>query len=185
MPLSVETVDLDAERERLRAEMEETAEEQAEWATGDHSNGSIEYVQQLQSRGTTLQEYRAILEKAQNGDLEDLPAFESVTLAGLSPGDVNRAEDFADDNPDVRFRDAFVAIGTHDAPWLAHDPESVRDDDYEATVLNIVDDVPLPLVRWAEEYIGELSHLGGEMGNEYTKLLLEKAAAMAEADGNG
>lgn len=179
MPLQTETVDLDAERERLHAEMEETAQEQAEWATGDGSN--VEYVQQLQSRGTTLQEYRKILAWA-----TESWGVESVTVAGLSPGDINRAEDFTDDNDGVRFRDAFVAIGTHDAPYVAHDPEAVRADEYEQTVMNIVDDVPLPFVRWAEEKIGELSHLGGEMGNEYTRLLLEKAAAQTTGDdGNG
>lgn len=183
MPLQVKEIEFEAERERLREEMEDTAEEQAEWATGDGTNA--EYLQQLQARGTTLQEYRRTLGKAIEGELEPLPAFDGVTLAGLSPGDINRAEDFADEHDNVRFRDAFVAIGTHDAPYLRHDPEGVTAEEYAATVGEIVDSVPLPFIRWAEERISDFSHLGGEMGNEYTRLLLENVASKMGDGENG
>jgi len=163
MPLQTETINLSDERDRLREEMEEVAEEQADWGF-DTDQG-----QRLLQRGNELQTFISILEHV--GEEWDV---DSVTLAGLSPGEVNRVSDFADAHEGVQERDPWVAVGTHDAPYVDHDPTAITEDGFEQTVMNIVDDVPLAYVRWAEARINELSHLGDGLGNGYLDLVLEK-----------
>ena len=176
MPLETKRIDFADERDRIKAEMEDTAEEQVEWATSDGSNA--DYLRQLQARGTRLNDYREILAWAQEAWDVD-----GITIAGLNVGEMNRVEDFIQDNQGVRERDAFVAIGTHEAPYVAHDPDAITDEAYAETVGNVVDNVPMPFVQWAEERVGDLSHLESDMGNEYTKLLL--AERQAATDGSG
>lgn len=171
MPLRTEIVDFAEEREQLREEMVEYAEEQANY---DGENESR--VQQLMSRGNQLDRYATVLRKIEDGEIEGLPAFDSVTLAGLSPGEINRVEDTTDANQGVRERDAWVAIGTHDEsiPYVQHDPENVDQAAYEESVTYLVSNVPLPYIRWAEERISDLSHLGADEGNGYLQLVQEK-----------
>lgn len=174
MPLQTNTVDLEAEAERLRAEMAEVAEEQAEW------DGNDQQAQQLMARGNQLDRYAAILDAIRRGEVETVDAFDSVTVAGLSPGEINRVEDTVEANDGVRERDAWVAIGLRDAPFVEHDPDAITQEEFEDTVANIVSDVPLPFVRWAEEQISELSHLGADEGNGYLALVREKQAEQSQ-----
>jgi len=165
MPLQTKTFEFDAERERLRDEMNDVAEQQADWDF-DTDQG-----QRLLSRGNELQTFINIL-----GVVDDQWDVDSVELAGLSPGEVNRVADFAESNDGVQERDPWVAVGTHSAPYLEHDPENIRPGDFEATVGVIVDDVPLAYLRWAQSQINELSHLDDGLGNGYLDLVLEKRA---------
>lgn len=171
-----ETIDFGAERERLRAEMEETAEEQAEIALEDETGVAGDYLAQLQQRGTALDSYQRVLS---NGQID----AESVTLRELTYGDSRFLQDFLDDHDGVHYTPAFIALGTVDGPYLRHDPESAKrnPDDLLETVRE-VNDLPIPFVRWLEERLGELSHLGEDMGNRYTDLLVDRLTTEATGE---
>lgn len=162
MPLTEQEIHLPDERNRIREEMEDLAEEQANW------DGKEEHAQQLLQQGIELENQYNILEHVQ-----DEWDVDTITLAGLTAGEVNRVEDTVEDNKGVRERDAWVAIGTRDGPYLEHDPENTRQDEYEETVGNVTD-LPLSYVRWAEAKISELSHLNPDAGNGYLKLVRER-----------
>lgn len=163
MPLRTETIHFDAERDRLTEQMEDLAERQANWQDRDENRA-----RELLRQGNALENQREVL-----AHLAEEWDRESVTLAGLTTGEVNLVEDTADKHDNVRERDAWVAIGTHDAPYLEHDPEDYTIDAYEDTVLAVAD-LPLPYVRWAEAKIADLSHLGADEGNGYLALVRDK-----------
>lgn len=164
MPLTEKTIKFGAERERLQEQMEDLASQQVEL----QDKGRDEKVQEVLIQGNELNNQRNIL-----GHLADEWDMDSVTLAGLTAGEVNLVEDVVEDYPEVRERDAWVAIGTIDAPYLAHNPDGVTRNEYETTIQNVMD-LPLPYVRWAEGKISELSHLGADMGNGYLRLVADK-----------
>lgn len=172
MPLRTETIDLESECERLEDEMEDLASRQASMG----EDASEEQAQQLLQQGNELNNQRNILQAIQDGGVEGVPALDTVTLAGLTAGEVNLVEDVVEEYPSVRHRDAWVAIGTHDAPYLEHDPEEpLTISGVEESVL-AVGDLPLPYVRWAEAKISELSHLSESGGNAYLRLVQDKQA---------
>jgi len=184
--LETDEINLDAERDRLRDRMDSLADTQAEWADTANDPDEPEQtrqkarqrIEQLTTQGNELNNQVRILQL-----IEDEWGIESVTLKGLSAGDVNRVEDIVDDHPAVRERDAWVALGTADAPYLCHDPDAVAQGDYEDTV-QAVADLPLAYVRWAEGKISELSHLSESEGNGYIELVQEKSTATtSNADG--
>ena len=184
--IDTEEINLEQERDRLRDRMDDLAETQADWA--DTANDPDEpkqtrqkarqRIEQLTTQGNELNNQVNILQL-----IEDEWGISTVTLKGLSAGDVNRVEDIVDDYPAVRERDAWVALGTADAPYLCHDPDDIAQADYEDTV-QAVADLPLAYVRWAEGKISELSHLSESEGNGYIELVQEKSrAATSKPDG--
>lgn len=178
MALHTETVDLAAERERLREKMDEVAAKQVEW------QGNPEKAQQLLEVGQRLNNQINILEWAEDGW-----GVESITFGCLSEGERNFIDQFCDDHPDVAERVPYVALGTHDAPYLAHDPDDIGapdfDADFEATVHTLVSDVPIPFVEWAESKVGETSFLEGREGNGYLELVREKQAKTSDETAGG
>lgn len=164
MNLQNKTIDFGEESERLRDEMEEVAERQVKY------EGNPEKEQELMQLGNELNNQINLLQI-----LADEWGEGSVTLTGLTAGEVNRVEDTVEDNPGVRERDAWVAIGTREAPYVEHDPDAVVQEDFEETVAAVTD-LPLAYVRWAEGRISELSHLSEESGNGYLELVREKQA---------
>lgn len=166
MPLQTDTIDLKAERTRLYTEMEEVAEQQAEWGHNDAR------AQQLLARGNELNNHYHILDWAM-----DEWGIETVELAGLSAGEINRVGDFVDEHESVRELQPWVAVGTRDAPYLEHDPDNIRPGEFETTVFRLVDDVPLAYQQWAEQRIHELTHMTESEGNAYLQLVDEKRRA--------
>ena len=164
MVLSEHYIDFEEERARLREQMVELAEEQAAL----EAKGKEEKAQQVLVQGNELNNQRNILET-----MAEEWGVDGLTLKGLSAGDVNRVEDTVEDSPGVRERDAWVAIGTVEAPYLAHDPDAVKPDEYADTVANVTD-LPLPFVRWAEGRISEFSHLSEATGNGYIELVQDR-----------
>lgn len=173
MPLQTETIDLADEQASLQAEMEETAEEQVQVKQQiDDADGEAQALQSratsLLERGSKLDGYRRSMEWAQ-----EVWDAETITLAGLTAGELNRVEDTVEEHSGVRERDAIVAAGTTDAPYLAHDPENVDREAFEETVVAVCDCAPA-FVRWAEERVSELSHLEGGTGNGYLSCVRAK-----------
>lgn len=179
MPLQTKEIQFEAERERLREQMEEIAEKQVEW------EGDEERAQQLLVQGNELNNRCNILER-----MGDEWGVESVTLAGLTAGEINLVEDIVEHNDGVNERDAWVAVGTHDAPYLEHDPDNRPESpgQYRQQVMETVAEVvslPLAYVRWAEGKISELSHLDEATGNSYLELVREKQQQEKSTAENG
>jgi hypothetical protein len=155
--------------------MQTLADTQAEWAATANDpdekkrtrKQARQRVQELTTQGNELNNQVNILQI-----IEDEWGIDTVTLKGLTAGDVNRVEDTVDRHESVRERDAWVALGTVDAPYVHHDPDAVAQADYEDTVATVVD-LPLSYVRWAEGNISELSHLSEAEGNGYIELVQE------------
>ena len=174
MPIQTRAIDIDEERARLYDQMDEVAEEQAAY-----ENPEATRYQQLLARGHQLQRYREIL--AWVADEWDV---DSIELAGLSPGEINRVNKLVSET-NATERDVYVTIGTvdDDVPYLQHAPEEVGEDTIAATqsikqtLGKVVGETPLPYVRWAEERINDLTHPGVDEGNGYLSLLSEKQRA--------
>ena len=177
MPLRTKTIDFDSETHRLTEKMDELAEQQA-------NTTNARQAEQLLERGTQLDRFSTVLEKLAAGEVETVEQFDEVELAGLSPGEVNLVADIVDEHERVRERDAWVAVGTHNAPFVEHDPEEMTEEGIRKTIFRLVDDVPLPFVRWAEERISDLSHLGMDEGNGYLQRVKEKRQ-QTQADESG
>lgn len=175
MPLDVEQIDLSEEIDRLEEEMDETAEEQVEW------EGDPAYARQLMRRGHTLHNRIAGLRR-----LTDEQGVETVTLAGLTAGERKLAEDITDEYG-TSSTAAYVAVGTRKAPWLSHNPEAPLAQqmaDIAETCKNVFD-LPPAVMDWADERVGDLTHLRGETGNEYLDLLGSKMAQETPQNENG
>lgn len=172
MPLQQKTYEFEAEIEATREDMAELAEEQANYEGPDRrAEAMLQQGLQLESRVNSL-EWAA-----------DEWDVDSVTFAGLTSGEINLVEDTAESYDSVRERDAFVAAGTQDAPYLQHDPEySDPDvDDFEETVMAVTE-LPRPFVMWAEEKIGELSHVEMSSGNGYLDMVADKQSSSNSRD---
>lgn len=169
MPLREKRIDFESECERLQEQMEEVAEQQVELK----KKGKPEKAEQVLIQGNELNNQKNILQALMDGGVEGVEPMDSILLAGLTAGEVNRVEDTVEDDVSLRERDAWVAIGTIEGPYVHHDPGNVKQKEYEASC-HAVTDLPLPYVRWAEGRISELSHLAQEAGNGYIELVQAK-----------
>lgn len=172
MPLSTETYDLDAERDRLTEEMAEYADQQADAPVGSDA------ARQAAQHGQRAERLRAGVAWA-----ADTWDADSVTLAALTNGERHRVRDTAEESP-YKHGDCYVAAGTYDAPYLEHDPENVNQSDFEDTVKRVVDAHPA-FVDWAESRISDLSRVGADTGKSYRDLVLETRARATAETTNG
>jgi len=171
MALRTKEIDLEAEQNRLRDEMEEVAEKLVEWQDDPQkAQGYMEAGEELRSQINALEWAR------EQWDVD------SVTLAELSEGERTRVDHFVDDHEGIAERVPFVAVGTHDAPYLEHDPENVTEEDFKETVQTLVDDVRIPFITWAESKIGSLSGLDEGNSNEFTELVQAKQAEASQSE---
>lgn len=172
MPLNTQTYDLEAERDKLGDEMEEYAEQQADAPVG--SDGAAQAAQNGQ---------RA--ERLRSGIAWALAEWDvdQITLAALTNGERRRVLDTVDATG-WNTVDCYVAAGTFDTPYLAHDPNSVTQGDFEDTC-QAVSDLHPAFVDWAESQIQQLSRMEGDEGKSYRELVLEKRlqADSGESDG--
>lgn len=172
MALRTKEIDLEAERGRIEEQMVELAEQQVQ-VRDDPGQAEA-----LLEQGKLLQQRRDVLARVQ-----EMWGVDSVTLAELSEGERTRVKHFVDDHEGITERVPFVAVGTHDAPYLEHDPEGITAEDFEATVQTLVDDVPIPFIDWAEAKIGDMSGLDESKGNSYFELVQAKLNESAPASG--
>jgi|GEM_PF-6628322 len=171
MALRTKTIDFEAEKERLRGEMEDVAEDLVEW------QHNAQKAQAFAEAGEELRSQINALEWA-----EEQWGVDEITLAELSEGERKRVEDFCDEHDELPERVPFVAIGTHEAPYLEHDPENVTAEDFKETVHTLYDEVRITFLEWAEGKIASLSGLSEETGNEFTELVREKQAEASQSE---
>jgi len=172
MPLTKREINLAAEAESLAEEMEGYAQTQAEAPVGSGA------AQQAATLGQQA-------ERLRNGVLWLASEFDadSITLAALTAGERNRVRDTVDDTG-WKLSDCYVAAGTHDAPYLNHDPKAVKQDEFEATCKAVVDLSPA-FVDWAESKISDISRAGVDTGKSYQTLVLEKRLQQTSQTENG
>jgi len=181
MPLDTTTIDLNQEYQRLTDEMEAHAEEQAQYERG--SDGA----RVAAAQGQRVERLRAGVAWAlgyPNAAESDGAGWktDTVTLGSLTNGDRHLVDDVSDE-PGYKRADAYVAIGTVDAPYLEHDADETLVDEFKSTVRNIPDLHP-SFVDWAEDRITELSRVG-ETGNSYLELVQAKRTSATSADESG
>jgi len=165
-------INLENEVEALTEEMQEWAEKQADTEFGSTQYRRIEY------EGETVGRYR-------NGVQWAADEFGSVTLRPITDGLRRAIRDVSNDTAFDRDQ-CLVAIGTLEAPYVAHDPEglSPNDDDLQDTLANIADLHPA-YVDWASERISDLGAMGDELGNSYQDMLLATQTAKAKPETTG
>lgn len=173
MPLDTKTYDLSDEQDRLREEREEYAQEQAEAPIGSDA------AQQAAQLGQQADRFLSGIAWAiETWDVD------SVTLSALTNGERRRVVDRVSEEGWAT-ADCYVAHGTYDAPYLAHDPDAVREDDFDATFRNVTDLHPA-YVDWAEQQISDLGGVGaGDSGKSYRELVLEKRTQVASQNESG
>jgi hypothetical protein len=164
MPLSEETIDLDAEIDRLTDEMEAQAEIQAEYPQG--SAGARQAAQE----GQRAERFRTGL-RWFRGEYD----AESVTFAAITHGERELINKIADDGPQGTRTNAYVAVATRDAPYLEHEPPKVPDN--EAAIRQTVARIPNlhpSFVDWAESKIHDIGSMDADEGNAYRQLVQAK-----------
>jgi hypothetical protein len=172
MPLHTREYDIDDEIERLDTQRREKAAQQAEYPPSEPA------AQQLASEGQRADRFRAgLLWLREEFDVE------TITLSALTNGERRRVSHTDDEEPYDR-SDIYVAAGTYDAPWLAHDPENVAQGDFEETVRAITDLHPA-LVDWCEHQLSDLGGVSGDTGKSYATLVLEKRLQAASTEESG
>jgi hypothetical protein len=180
MPLRTDTIDLDAEADRLRDRREQFADQQVEFPMG--SAGARQAAQEGQQADRLLRG----IEWARTEW-----AVESITLAALTNGErhlVQMLTDTDTDAADAMRQNAYIATGTHDAPYLAHDPDNLTDPDerdaIKQTVNNVANLHPA-FADWAERKISNLDRVDGDTGKSYRELVLEKRTQRHSTEDNG
>jgi len=194
MPLRTEVIAFQDARADLQGQMEALADDLADkqdainarQSEGRKTDHLERQAQELTVQGNELNNQQNILRDIEAGEVATVEAFDAVELAGLTAGEINLVEDTVEQMPKVRERDAWVALGTRDAPYVAHDPNhpAADVDAYHETVANVAD-LPLAYVRWAEGKISELSHLSETEGNGFLQLAQERRSKELSGEANG
>ena len=182
MSLHTDTYDLKAEYDRLDEQVAEYAAEYAEAEPGSNA-------QALAARqGKEAERHRAGLAWAlgyPDDPERDGAGWDdgvSVSFGALTNGERHLMGDTIDDTG-WKDQDAYVAIATADAPYLAHDPDAIDPDDYRDTIMNVVDLHP-EFVAWAEARAEDVSR-GGDTGKSFLESAMEAAGSTTSPETNG
>ena len=182
MSLHTDTYDLAAEYDRLDEQVAKYAAEYAEAEPGSNA-------QALAARqGKEAERHRAGLAWAlgypDDPERDGAGWGDDVTVAfgALTNGERHLMGDTIDDTG-WKDQDAYVAIATADAPYLAHDPDAIDPDDYRDTIMNVVDLHP-EFVAWAEARAEDVSR-GGDTGKSFLESAMEAAGSTTSPETNG
>ena len=175
MPLDTQTFDIHETLDDLETEREELAEQVAD---ADPESGAA---QQLVERGQQMDRFISGLEWYRNHFGKD-----RITVGALTNGERHLVRNTADRiGGDYAGRqNAYVAMGTADAPYLEHDPEDLNEPDYEETIKQVAQLHPA-FVDWMESKITDLGRLDGDTGKSFESLVLEKRLQQTSAETNG
>ena len=150
MTLQEETINLEAEVDRLESELRETAEKAA--GLDDDNPRKSELLQEGRQLDARLAGVRWAVSE---WDVDE------VTLAGLTGGEFGKIEDGLQQDGTTgsgATRVFLVESGTVDAPY-------VSDDMTEDQRIASVGQLPITYLKWADARINEMTTLGGN-GNE-------------------
>jgi len=173
MSLEPRTIDLEQEFDDLLGEMDEWSDKQSDAPFGSQASKRMEF------EARTLENYS-------NGVAWALDTYGTdITLRPLTDGARRVVRDLTNDTGYDRDQ-CLIAVGTVDAPFIEHDPESLSptDEDLKATLANITELHP-DFVDWCGEKIQDLGSMGAELGNSYTDMLLKRRAEKANHETTG
>jgi hypothetical protein len=162
-----ETIELDAEYDRIVDALEDTTDRLAGM---DETTDEYDVLDQRASR---LETHRRGIEW-----VRDEWDVDSITLRPLTIGDDARLDEHTTSTPERRLWQ--IAIGTVDAPYLEHDAEEypgVKMDAVAKTVATIDDTIPIAVGRWLQDRIDGVSSVGNRnAADSYARLLTTKRA---------
>lgn len=170
MPLDTETIAFETEIEAIDAERQEYAEQLAE-------TDSELVAEDARSAGQTRERFRAGLLW-----LSQAHECERITLGAPTHGERELVFDAAEEG--VTEVQAYVAVGSRDAPWVAHDPDAMTVEAVVETATNVADLHP-SAVDWLNWRIGQLDGVDGETGKSFRELVWESASRQASQNENG
>jgi hypothetical protein len=180
MTLTEREIDLASEYDRLDAKVKEYA---SEYAAADAGS---DYQRLAASRGKQAEQQRDGVAWALGyPDSDEAGAgwdTDTITLAALTQGEEKLVLNTVDDT-DASEQDAYVAAVSVDAPYLAHDPESLEDAEFKQTVRNVLDLKP-SFVAWVEARADEITS-AGDSGNSFMSYAQEAATSTTSPDESG
>lgn len=179
MPLRTDTIELDAELDRLREEKDAKAAEQIDFPAG--SDGA----QQAAQEGQQADRFLSGVAWAMQAHDDDSAPFwtdeaDAITFGALTNGErhlVSILVDGSKDTADAMRQNVYVAIGTRDAPFVEHDPAALTDPEERAAIKETaghIANVHPAFADWAEQQIAELDRVGADTGKSYRELVQEK-----------
>lgn len=175
MPLDTRTIDLASELESLKQEREDKATELVELP--DDAPASA----QLAQEGVQLDNYINGLAWA----VEEYGEI-NIVVGSVNSGERNLVQDIADDLPGSALSNVYIAVGTRDAPWLAHDPNQLakQTESIKETVKETTGFHP-SFEDYLEREIRELESVGSGTGKSFRELVLAKRTRQTSAGTNG
>jgi hypothetical protein len=105
-----------------------------------------------------------------------------VTFSAITNGERHLLTDTIEDTGWSE-QDAYVAIATADAPYLAHDPDAIDPEEFRETIMNVVELHP-EFVAWAEARADEVSR-SGDTGKSFLESAMEAADSTTSDETNG
>jgi len=161
--MQAQTLDLSNELDSLTADLEELTDEIAGYDVGSKA------YQQLGFQAGRVDDYR-------NGIAWYINEYNSdeITLRPLTDGRRRAVRDVTEKHPYDRDQ-CLVAVGSVDAPYVAHDPDALTpsNDDLTQTLANIADLHP-DFVDWVAGKVDDLGSMEDELGNSYETMLIQK-----------
>ncbi len=162
-----ETIDFDAELDRLNSRLEELASQHAA-ASGDRAAMVVQEAQEVETHRDGV-----LWARDHAADDPAVPFWgdgESITIAGLTAGEMARIEDAAADDGQGAMRVQLAAAGTVDAPFLDADTD-------DETAIARCGQLPDPFLRWLASRINDKTSLG-DSGNgqpSFADLIVEQS----------
>ena len=162
MPLQTDTIDLAEELDRLKQRRGEIADKVAEYDPSDAPPSLVDEGKDIDQFVSGIGMFRAEYETDQ------------ITLAALTNGERHLVADVASETGATGAdQNAFVAVGTRDAPYLHHDPDSLSPSTVKETAV-AVGDLPPGFVDWVQSQIANLGSMDGDTGKSFGELVREK-----------
>lgn len=178
MPRNTTEIDLEAEHERLQNKRERLADEAAEM----DSNNPLRQIKVQEGMATDRYVDGLYWAIHQAADDEDVPEWDddvdTITLSGLNGEEYGALEGELDEvgedrNPKKVERVYHVRDGTADAPYVGGDMSELEE-------THAVGTLPKEFLLWADWRIDRLSSVGGDKGNGFAELLVEKQASQQQ-----
>jgi len=177
MPLHTNTIDLETARDEQQERMQDCADRQLEYPQG--SDGA----KRAASEGQQAERFASGLSWA----IEEFGADTTVTIGALTTGERNLVQSIASDAEGTGVSsNAYVAVGTRDAPFLEHDSDNVpQNESAIRQTTAAVTDLHPAFVDYLEQEISDLSRVGSDTGKTYRELVQERRNQQTSPKKNG
>lgn len=163
-----------------RRELDEKLDEQADRVASLPDDAPDDVVTEERTEGLKFDRYRNGIEWAIN----EWDADATIELGAITTG----SRDFITELTELHNcpqRNAYIAVGTIEAPFLEHDAEDMPTNPNAVgdTIKKIPDFHPA-FADWLNTSIGELGQMEGDTGKSFQKLVREKRLSETSTDEN-